>query len=123
MFKVIPGLTMRDFKIFKEWISEEERLKQKCIINYKDPKSGRSDQFLKREVNFTQVKDFLFIFTMLDKKNEGLLTLGDLKRLFAKSHSEAQIEELFKKYDYNGSERMNVEEFLHMMVPSDYNIS
>jgi len=70
---------MRDFKIFKEWISEEKRLKQKCIINYKDPKSGRSDQFLKREVNFTQVKDFLFIFTMLDKKNEGLLTLGDLK--------------------------------------------
>jgi hypothetical protein len=50
-------------------------MEDKCVLNYKDTFSSRKDSMTKKELSFNQIKDYLYIFTLLDKDNDGLLSL------------------------------------------------
>ncbi len=123
MFKLIPGILKKHYMVFMAWINDENALKQQCVINYKDRLEAARDSVTKKEVNFIQIKDFLYMFTLLDTDGDGLLTLEELIDAFHPSFSVQFIEEAFEKYDDNHSGKMNVEEFLNWMLPSDYTMT
>lgn len=78
--RVIPGITKNDYARFNQWIEEEKEMEQRCVVNYKDNFSITRDKQQKKELNFNQIKDYLYIFTLMDRDNDGLLSLDDLKK-------------------------------------------
>eukprot|EP00349_Pseudokeronopsis_sp_Brazil_P009241 CAMPEP_0202969586 /NCGR_PEP_ID=MMETSP1396-20130829/15384_1 /ASSEMBLY_ACC=CAM_ASM_000872 /TAXON_ID= /ORGANISM="Pseudokeronopsis sp., Strain Brazil" /LENGTH=186 /DNA_ID=CAMNT_0049697307 /DNA_START=44 /DNA_END=602 /DNA_ORIENTATION=+ len=98
VMKVVPGITKRDYLKFQEWIQEEKRVEERCIANYKDPRVENKEKAQKKDLNFNQIKDYLYIFTLLDKDNDGLLSIEDMKRSMGIVFSMSQIEAYFRKY-------------------------
>lgn len=93
------------------------------MVNYKDQNSSRRVHNHAKELNFTQIKDFLYIFTQLDKDNDGLLSLEEVKEAFGNGYSPQQIENYFTEHDKNNTKMLNIEEFLGMMSPKDHVIT
>eukprot|EP00347_Sterkiella_histriomuscorum_P012318 403369049 len=121
--RTIPGMTPLHYQIFQKWIDEENLKEQKSMVNYKDQNASRKVQSHAKELNFNQFKDFLYIFTQLDKDSDGLLSLDEVKQAFANAYSPQQIEKYFEMYDSNNSRLLNIEEFLSMMTPKDHIIT
>ncbi|CDW75685.1 ef hand family protein [Stylonychia lemnae] len=123
LYRTIPGMTNVHYKIFQKWINDEIIKEQKCMVNYKDQNSQRYDTNHAKELNFTQIKDFLYIFTQLDKNNDGMLSLDEVKGAFSGAFTPQQMEQYFQEYDKNNSRLLNIEEFLGMMSPRDHVIT
>ena len=120
MYRTIPGLRAQDYQVFEGWIREERDKETKCVLNYRDHNMAKNCQVINKELNFTQIKDFLYIFTLLDKDNDGLLSFEEMRDAFKDQFSQSQIENYFDRYDDNKARQLNIEEFLKMMAPRDH---
>jgi Ca2+-binding EF-hand superfamily protein len=63
-------------------------------VNYKDKHAiaRKEKSQVKKELNFSQIKDYLYIFTQLDKDSDGYLTLDEIKQAFSASFSNNYLE-------------------------------
>jgi hypothetical protein len=90
--KSIPGASKVQLDKMIEWVRKEEEIIERGVMNYtgyslelsglkmfKMPKYLNSRPKGNKNITFRQIKDYLHIFSGLDKDNDLMLTFEDFK--------------------------------------------
>lgn len=62
------------------------------------------------------------IFALFDREKKGWVSLDNLKVMFKESFTEKEIIELFAEKDVDKDGKLNLEEFIRILLPSDVSI-
>ena len=62
------------------------------------------------------------IFALFDIEKKGWVSLDNLKVMFKESFTEKEVVEMFAEKDVDKDGRLNLEEFIRVLLPSDVSI-
>ncbi|KAL4430203.1 hypothetical protein ABPG74_014762 [Tetrahymena malaccensis] len=119
LVKLYPSLTKNNLKLINTWIKQYIKTfsaENKDLLMEKDEKVIKRKRVLPR----TALKRIKEVFNHLDEDQKGYITQEDLKQQFTYGYTTKEIDEIFEKHDKDRDGRLTIDDFIRMILPSDY---
>jgi len=127
--KLYPGMKSDQLKLALEWAMEEENLEKtqgqrKYLEEANKQKKGATsaDKLKKNPVPKEGIKKLKYMFDMYDDEHKGWVSLDNLKAHLGSIYSNQELEETFKDLDKDLDGKLNLKEFIDMILPADFYI-
>lgn len=128
--KLYPGMKSDQLKLALEWSLEEQTLEKtqgqrKYLEESNKLKKGLNaavEKLKKNPVPKEGVKKLKYMFDLYDDEKKGYISLDNLKTHLGSIYSNQELEENFKELDKDQDGKLNLKEFIDMILPVDFYI-
>ena len=118
LFKIYPSLSLKQFEIIQAWISQYDKM----FTSEKRRLNEKNEEVKKRLLPKNCILRLKEIFKLFDREKKGWVSLDNLKEMFKESFTEKEIVEMFSKKDLDKDNKLNLEEFIRILLPNDVDI-
>jgi Ca2+-binding EF-hand superfamily protein len=108
-----------DVELIDKWVQQYRRTFDDQYLHREEETEAKAAKKVLPSSSLNRLRE---IFNAIDSDHKGYLVFDDFKKAFKLGYTITEIENIFQKYDRDGSKKLYIYDFAQILLPEDFTI-